>query len=73
LTLVIKMFDFSTLFKRILERFHTTKKTFYLIELLKLLFTILTVAHFLACLWIIVGKSSENSWMDAQRITDLSW
>ena len=44
------------------------------LELLKLLFIVIILAHFFACVWIATGKhSGSNNWIETRGISNCHW
>lgn len=73
----MKLNCFSDITKRLEELSHLKKKTSLIIQLIKLVFTILIIAHMIACLWILVGiiqiRRGSNNWMTHIEIQDAPW
>ncbi|KAL4505999.1 hypothetical protein ABPG72_013760 [Tetrahymena utriculariae] len=68
LTLVSKL-------KKIEERFNIPRLITNLIQLAKLLFTIILINHLFACLWVYAAKFEDDpkTWMQYKGIQDSSW
>ncbi|KAL4480549.1 hypothetical protein ABPG72_022304 [Tetrahymena utriculariae] len=72
LLIFIKFGDFSKIFKKLEEQFLLKPTTTNLVELLKLLFMLLFVAHLGACVWMFEGLQSNQQykWYQSDKLDD---
>ncbi|EAR93588.2 cation channel family protein (macronuclear) [Tetrahymena thermophila SB210] len=71
-----KILSLSQIFRKIEERFNLSKRVTYILQLIKLLFTIILINHLFACLWVYVAKqegSSVKTWMNSLEINYDQW
>ncbi|KAL4480344.1 hypothetical protein ABPG74_020860 [Tetrahymena malaccensis] len=72
----LKILSLSQIFRKIEERFNLSKRVTYILQLIKLLFTIILINHLFACLWVYVAKqegSSVKTWMNSIDVNYDSW
>lgn len=64
----MKLSSFNEIIKKLEERSHLNKRISNIIQFIKLLFTIVIIAHIFACLWVFVANIESNynleTWMD---------
>ncbi|KAL4505995.1 hypothetical protein ABPG72_013756 [Tetrahymena utriculariae] len=71
-----KILSLSQIFRKIEERFNLSKRVTYLLQLIKVLFTIILINHLFACLWVYVAKqegSSVKTWMNSLDFNYNQW
>lgn len=73
LSLLIYFYEFKIFFffKKIEERSNLSKKTSNILQLSKLLFTILVIAHLLACFWILFDDIQKKIGISYTWLTKL--
>ncbi|KAL4438146.1 hypothetical protein ABPG74_016925 [Tetrahymena malaccensis] len=73
LLIFIKFGDFSKIFKKLEEQFLLKPTTTNIVELLKLLFVLLFVAHLGACVWMFEGLQSNQQykWYQSDKLDDI--
>ncbi|EAR84197.2 cyclic nucleotide-binding domain protein (macronuclear) [Tetrahymena thermophila SB210] len=73
LLIFIKFGDFSKIFKKLEEQFLLRPTTTNIVELLKLLFVLLFVAHLGACVWMFEGLQSNQQykWFLTDKLDDM--
>lgn len=73
----LKLKRFTDIVRRLSEITHLSEKAGNFIRLIRLLFTIVIIAHILTCTWIYVAvqeaKMGSYSWIDAQQLARASW
>jgi hypothetical protein len=73
---ILKIFFVSDYTDPFFDRLEFTRTQNAILDLMKLLYLILILAHFTACLWYIIGAAGdpkEDNWISALGIQDDDW
>ncbi|CAD8107337.1 unnamed protein product [Paramecium sonneborni] len=76
LVIILKVFQITKFSRTLFDRLELTAIQIVIVDLVKLVYTILAAAHFSACIWFLVGSTgdpNEISWIKAQHIEDEYW
>lgn len=78
LLIVLKIVQIQKLADNLFSRLELTSNQIAAFDLFKLVYMIILVAHFCACLWYLVGVSStsnpnENSWIRTEKLEEAPW
>ncbi|CAD8086164.1 unnamed protein product [Paramecium primaurelia] len=76
LVIILKVFQITKFSRTLFDRLELTAIQIVIVDLVKLVYTILAAAHFSACVWFLVGSTgnpNEISWIKAQNIENEYW
>ncbi|CAK87067.1 unnamed protein product (macronuclear) [Paramecium tetraurelia] len=76
LVIILKVFQITKFSRTLFDRLELTAIQIVIVDIVKLVYTILAAAHFSACIWFLVGSTgnpNEVSWVKAQNIENEDW